>query len=289
MSDVVLQFLLILTYLAIGLISVTFPIYAICVSYLRQEKWESKKDRKRRIDRLKNEITKLTNELSGEPEDSNRFREMQRRIADSRSELVNLKTRPSFLTAKGAVARPIIFLLCSLLFAGVGMYFHYDGSEQNAIIGGWLSAAFSFVAIFNLYKTISAIEYAALRPARTIDFWIGFLPGRTDTKQLEVGKESTLKIYGMTREDNIDDCFMVVRIPPEIEVVTIPAEPFVSVTEHPTHTTIGASIGFRPKNVGFGVLPSVIPRKIGKYTLNLLICGKGIYEFRKELTLDVVK
>jgi hypothetical protein len=68
MSDAFLQILLILSYLAIGLLSVTFPIYAISVNYLPQEKWESEKERKKRIEELRAKITQLTTQLQGEKE-----------------------------------------------------------------------------------------------------------------------------------------------------------------------------------------------------------------------------
>jgi hypothetical protein len=57
MTEAVLQILLLLAYLAIGLISVTFPIYAICVTYLKQERWESEKERKQRNEELKVRFT----------------------------------------------------------------------------------------------------------------------------------------------------------------------------------------------------------------------------------------
>ena len=60
MGEAALQILLILAYLAIGLISVTYPIFALCVGYLRQEKSETEKERKKRIETLKAKILRLT-------------------------------------------------------------------------------------------------------------------------------------------------------------------------------------------------------------------------------------
>lgn len=70
MSDALLQFLLLLTYLMIGLISVSFPIFAIAIVYLPKEKWETEKERSRRIEGLKGKIAKLTTELEGRTEDT---------------------------------------------------------------------------------------------------------------------------------------------------------------------------------------------------------------------------
>jgi hypothetical protein len=53
MGDSILQLLLLLGYLSIGLIAITFAVYAISVNYLRQEKSESKKEQKKRLEELK--------------------------------------------------------------------------------------------------------------------------------------------------------------------------------------------------------------------------------------------
>ena len=128
MSDAVLQILLILAYLAIGLVAVTFPIYAICVTYLPQEKWETKKDRQKRIEKLKGHIAELVEELSGEPKDSERFKEIQTRIEQHNSEKESLE----YLTAKGAVRRPVIFLALALLTAVLGIGFLHLGYMELA-------------------------------------------------------------------------------------------------------------------------------------------------------------
>ena len=50
MTEALLQILLILSFLAIGLIAVTFPLYAIAVNFLPQEKLESEKESKKNAD-----------------------------------------------------------------------------------------------------------------------------------------------------------------------------------------------------------------------------------------------
>jgi cell division protein FtsL len=60
LNDAVLQVLLVLAFLAIGLISVTFPVYAISVNFLPKQKWEDEKERKKRMDDLQAKIEELT-------------------------------------------------------------------------------------------------------------------------------------------------------------------------------------------------------------------------------------
>jgi len=60
MSESALQILLILSYLAIGLLSVTFPIYAICVSYLKAEKHEAAQENKNQLSSVNERIASLT-------------------------------------------------------------------------------------------------------------------------------------------------------------------------------------------------------------------------------------
>ena len=80
MNDTILQILLILAYLAIGLIAVTFPIYAISVNYLPQEKQESEKERKKRIEKIKNRIANLTKNLSEETKYTERVAQIKEQI-----------------------------------------------------------------------------------------------------------------------------------------------------------------------------------------------------------------
>jgi hypothetical protein len=84
MNAAVLQVLLILTFLAIGLISVTFPIYAISVTFLPKQKWEDEKEHERRKNLLRAKITQLTTELGKQPKESEQ-------VAKIEEELTNYK------------------------------------------------------------------------------------------------------------------------------------------------------------------------------------------------------
>jgi hypothetical protein len=96
MTDAVLQVLLILVYLAIGLISVTFPIYAISVSFLPQQKWESEKERKKRMGDLTVKISELTAQLKGDKKQVDQIREQLNKYEAERE---GTELRYKYLTA----------------------------------------------------------------------------------------------------------------------------------------------------------------------------------------------
>ena len=120
MADVALEILLILAYLAIGLISVIFPIYAIAVTYLKTEKSEAEQERKNHLAEVKNKIHELTKEkaLTNTEED---LKEINSRINDYEKQKNALEEIVLPLTAKGAVLHPIILLFVSLVFTILGI------------------------------------------------------------------------------------------------------------------------------------------------------------------------
>jgi hypothetical protein len=226
--------------------------------------------------------------LSGEPEDSNRFEEIDRQIKESKKEQKLLKLRTYFLTAHGAVLRPVVILTLALIFACLGIYSFYE-QDMGWTIGFAISSALTILtAIVNLYQTISIIEYAALRPARTIEFDVSFGNGKKIT-QLKRGKESVVRIFASTSEADVNNCVMYVTIPAQIEVATETKTEKITVSKHPNLSLIADMEGFCPKNWKFGLRGTVVPKKIGRYTVDVSICAEGIYEYKEELILNVVK
>jgi hypothetical protein len=284
MSDAVLQILLLLAYSAIGLISVTFPIYAICATYLKEEKWESEKERKKRMEKLRAGISELTAQLKGEEPDSERVTELKDKLEKYESELEGIELGVKYLTAEGAVRNPIIKLVLALVAAGVGMHFFYEGAQQNVILFGCASAILSALALLNLYKTISAVEYAALRPARTIEFFVKYTKGK-ETKQVKVGKKAELRVFAGTNEHDVEKCVMYVQVPSELGI----PETSLRKSVFSDHTMIVAERDFLPKKFAFGSGFSIVPKNVGKYSINVTICARGIYENKKQLFVDVVK
>lgn len=288
MSQAVLQILLILAYLAIGLIAVTFPIYAISVNYLPQEKSESEKERKKRIEKLRKNIEKLTNELSGRIEDAEHISQMTEQIGRYKTELERTELKAGYLTAKGAVRNPIISLVLALLAAGIGIYFWVVDELSWVILFGFFSGGLSVVALYNLYKTVSAVEYAALRPARTVEFIVSFSDGEK-TKQAKLGEETELAIFGHPIDDDVDNAIMFVSLPVDFETPTSSSTERIQVSEFPDRVCIICQAAFLPKGTFFGPAGYVTPKKAGEHKIPVEICGKGIYRYKTELTLNVVK
>lgn len=288
-NEAFLQILQILAYLAIGLLSVTLPVYAICITYLRQEMWETAKDRRKRIGKLKRAIEKLSKELSGEKRDSDRFKEIQKEIEKYKSEMKS--ERVLHLTAQGAVVMPFVFLAIALLLAGVGLYFFYEGFQYAVYLCIVVSVASCGTAVYCLLKTLFAVEHAALRQARTVDFDVHFdfeAKGKK-SKEVKLGEGTGIDIVACS-EAQVVDYFLHFRIPAEIEVTSrAPAYESLTITKHVEHTTLTHYRTFFPEDLDSGVYFDVIPKKTGKYVIPVSIRGRGIREYRTELTLIVVE
>ena len=293
MSEAYLQILLILAYLAIGLISITFPIYAICVTYLRQEKWESGKEREKRIANLRVKISELTAELNGEKHDSERITRLKEQIGRYESELKGTELGVHCLTAKGAVGKPVSYLALALLTIGVSIYFFNLEELRGAVAFGFISALLSAMAVSRLYKTIRAVEYAALRPARTIEFNVVYASGK-NSEEIKHGKETDLCFGAGTVEETLENFIIYAYLPPEIELMKIKSKRAASTIQppsckHPNYTMLSIKEPFFPKHMYRGITVTVKPKKLGKYIIPVQISAKGIYEVEKELILNVVK
>lgn len=290
MTEATLQILLLLAYLAIGLISVTFPIYALCVTYLKQEQAEYKQERKKRIAKLKQIIDDLNKQLSGEPIDSGRFKKIQAEIKDYRAE--RWRARLLYLTSTGAVLLPITLLLVALALACAGIYFFYEGNELwvfQLIVG---SCVFIGSAVLALYRTILAVEYAALRPARTIEFEVCYAT-REKTAKVKVDKESKLSIGVGPKEEDVENAIIGIMIPPEITVAGSPEDAFLTLQPE-WHTFRGFMLMSvrRPllfKDIFSGIPFTVVSYKVGTHRIFVEVRAKGVHPYNDELTLEVVE
>jgi hypothetical protein len=289
MNDAVLQVLLVLIYLPIGLISVTFPIYAISVNFLPKQKWEDEKERKKRMDGLKAKISQLTNELKGESQDAKRVTELKDKIDKYKNELESTKLRYQYLTAKGAVGVPVISLALGLLFAGVGIYAFYIDDERVTLLAG-LSVICSAFTLYRLYMTISAVEYGALRPERTVQFEVTF-GKKAKAVTMELNKEAWPFCF-FRPEADIENLYAVVRFPSELGVTEdmnpYRSDPKIVLTEYEEYTLIRYVHDFLPKGSAVGFSITAVPKKKGKYPVAVRICAKGIYEYDENLTVEVV-
>jgi hypothetical protein len=288
MSDAVLQILLVLIYLSIGLVSVTFPIYAICVAFLPKQKWEDEKERKKRIDELKAKISQLTNELKGESQDVSRVTELKAEIDKYKNELESTELRYQYLTAKGAVGIPVISLVLALFFASLGINAFYDNADVVLpTIGAIVCSAFS---IYRLYMTISAVEYGALRPERTVQFKVDF--GEEGEKTLRVQLNEKIRpMCFFTPEADIENLFVLAKFPSELGVTkkNNPAgNPNLYLSEFKRYSLMCYTLDFVPKDSAVGFSFTGFPEEKGEYPVTVRIRAKGIYEYNEELTIEVI-
>lgn len=291
MSEAILQILLILAYLAIGLLSVTFPIYAICVTFLKQEKWEAKKEREKKVENLKRNIANLTHELEGKSKDSERFKEIEKQIKNYKKELKRIKARFIHLTALGAVVLPVILLSIALIDACIAIYFFYEEVEHWLAFFTIGSIVLSGGALWSLYKTISAVEHATLRPARTVEFNVSYEGGET-TQEVRFGKEEILAISVGTVEADLENVEVSIFFPPEIEIKSLLTKNIHLEWQPEGFDFSGYNAIITKPNFVFSgtyksVKISVVGTKIGKYEVPVKVCAKGIYEYHGGLILNV--
>jgi uncharacterized membrane protein (DUF106 family) len=294
MSESVLQILLILAYLAVGLIAITFPIYAITVNYLKQEKWETGKERKKRIENLKNSINELTKKLDAQTADSELFEEMQNKIKESKEELSNLQLGPYFLTARGAVLRPLTFLVIALIGSFFGIEFFYEGNFTLLYWAFFSYVIFTVLAVANLYSTLSAVEKAALRKARTVEFEISY---ETEEKEFRIkaGQKQTIAV-GARPEEDVENAEIWAFIPPEIELgrvltsqTVVTLQPPTPSLAYPNYNAVLLRVDFLSAKTLLKMLFEVTCKNPGEYKIPVTVSAKGVYSCKDNLILIVEK
>jgi hypothetical protein len=294
-NEAVLQALLILAYLAIGLVSVTFPIYAIAVNFLPQQKWESEKQRSKRIAELKGKITRISSELGAKVGDSNQIKSLRDQLDKYENELRGTKLRVNYLTVKGAVIVPVAVLLVALVFSIIGLYAYYKDLREWAIGLGVISALGSGFASYRLYKTVSAVEYGALSPERTIEFDVGFIPKLLgedaqplETTELKTGTETRIRIGARTTEYDVENFELRVFIPKNVQVVSeMLSGAGLVVSRYEDVTILGMREDCVFKELGVAISANFLSNEVGTYQISVLISAKGIYSFHKNLSVVV--
>jgi hypothetical protein len=286
MNDAVLQVLLILAFLAIGLISVTFPIYAISVNFLPQQKWESEKEREKRKNGLRAKITQLTKELGNQASETKQVAQIREELTKYETELQGTELRYQYLTVKGAVGIPVISLGLALAFASLGIYGFYTNTDPT--FPAVISIVCSVFAIYRLYQTVLAVEYGALRPERTVEFNVGFDRNMEKKITIELGKKTARFLFVDSPESDVDSLYVMLKIPSELGVTGESSTPDILGTVYGDETVVRKTQEYLPKGRGTGVSVPMNPKKKGEYIVKFLVCAKGIYEYKGELTVEVV-
>jgi membrane protein implicated in regulation of membrane protease activity len=294
MTEAALQILLILAYLAIGLLSVTFPIYALCVTYLKQEKYASERDRKISLKKAKDEIIKLTNEMPAETKGSERFRVLQEKIEALKKESEALEERPYLLSARRAVLAPIICLFGSLFFACIGIYCYYEGEVFTLDVFAFAVASlfFSCLAIIELYQTVCTVEHAALRGDTEIEIGAQFKETETQIQEVKVDQEVNITIGTYSRDMDLEQASIFIYLPPEIEVKTHTGKGIALQPEHvrfPKYNMVKRDVEYLLRKMAYPISLKILVNKTGEYKIPVMMTAKGIVESATELTLRVVQ
>ena len=291
MIESALQILLILAYLAIGLLSVTFPIYAICVSYLRTEKHEAHFGKKKELEIVNEKIASLTLKKNSSKTEED-LKQITTEITKYEKKRKKLEAHGESLTARHAVLYPTLLLLMGLAFSILGIIV-LDNEQPpfDIVVGlGSVSAFWITLALGSLYATIKKIELASLRSRKTIDFNVVF-KSKQKTVQIIKGKVKRIDV-GVLCSEYIDRFCLRLFLSPQIEV----------------KSARGARITLQPKGFlyeGYTLLSyerdclttgaytafnlEVISNKVGEYRIPVHIDGKGIHRYTTNLFVSVKK
>ena len=287
MIEAALQILLILAYVAVGLIAVIFPIYTLCVTYLKVEKSEIEKERKQRLKNIQWTIGERTKILQGE-QDLKRLKQIKAEIKKYEDEKKGLEVGLGSLTAKGAVRNPLVYLVIALSAASFGIVFADLDIIAAVFFSGAVSLGFCIVAVNSLYVTISRIEHASLRTLRTVDFEICY-KSRNTMQEVKCGVEETISI-GIKPEEDVENFEARMFVPPQIELknvgrgrVTVQPEGFV----FQGYSMIVFEMDFLPSNSFRAFSMRILAKQTANFVIAVYASGKGLQARSTDLQLQV--
>jgi hypothetical protein len=244
-------------------------------------------ERKKQVEKLRKTIDKLNKDLAGQEKGSGSFSEIQKQIQGHKSELKALKLRVGYLTAWGAVGRPILYLSLALLSAILGIYFFY---EEYQLVVLWIpiSGLFSAVAIYRLYNIITIVEFASLRSARTVQFVVRYQSGEK-SHEIKQGKQARIRLGIAPEKEDANNVVALLFFPPEFDIIGHSYLVQPPKSNHPNLKTITQRFDFIPSMLFYPIDVDVLPKKKGKYEIVVIVRAKGIHQYSTKLTLNVVK
>lgn len=275
-----MQVFTILAFLAIGLISITVPTYAISVSHLARETTKTSEIIKKRQEEFKSKLKESpeTGELKKE------IKEYEMRIAE-------LKTNLLYLSVRGAVGYPVSFFLVALTLSILGINFHATPDVNSYLV---LAILFIFFGLVYLGRTLIGVERAALRlpsPKLEVEFESG---GTVEKFKAGEQKEMLFNIKN-TGEEFAENVRVVVFFPPDFDVIKKGDYGITKQTGKTTYPDYNAVI--------FYILPSAyiyvddeirfqvslkMPERIGRYVIPIEINARNMRISKHELTIEIV-
>lgn len=280
----IFQILLLLAYLAIGLMSITVPTYAICVSYLARETSKTIEDIGKRRKDLSEKLEKLRRTLEKEPGVGG----IKEEIKKYEDEETKLRFRMDSLSAKGAVGYPFTCFGLALFFSAWGIY---DSTlDAFSFIGSVIMIA---LGLYRLALSLQAVEQAALRPEERLlpEFRVDF-PSGTAVERHKVGEEKTINVvvhnYGKEVAEDVDLMFFFppeFRIKPSRGYRVIKQDPYSRYADF-NAACFDVKILHRALSLKFAISLKM-PEKPGTFKIPVAIRARKIGYIDYELTIEV--
>ena len=279
------EILLLLAYLAIGLMSITVPTYAISVSYLARETAKTLEEMRKRRNDLGEKLSELKEKLKKEPG----VEGIKEEIKKFEEEEAQLKDRLECLSVKGAVGFPFGAFALGLVFAASGIY-----ASENVSLYVLASIGSVAYGLYRLGKSLLAVEQAALRPEEELLplFRIAFESGAT-IERYQVGEEKKAELRFVNLGKEIaEDVNLMIFFPPEFSLLTYPGYRIIKQrprTEYPNHTA--AQFTFKLIHSGFDIALCVklkMPQTPDTYVIPVAVRARRIGVTEHKLTIEVV-
>lgn len=274
---------LLAAYLAIGLMSITVPTYAIAVTYLARETSESRKDLQKRRKELVQKLEGLKKRL----EDEAGVASILEEIKKYEKEDERLKSRQLYLSVKGAVALPFTSFLLALVVAAYGYY-----SGSNGVIPLFL-LTFMGMGLFLLTKSLLAIEQAAMRPEEILlpDLRATFASKATSMSAKASEKRMVSFLIWNEGKEHAEDVLVMVlfeqgfRVGPgkNYSVVPQPSE-----SEYADYTAVCFELNLMHADTFDSYdVNLTMPEKAGSYSIPVGIHARKIGKLNSELRLEI--
>jgi len=280
------QVFIILAYLAIALISVTVPTYAISVSYIGREAARTSEIIKKRREELKDKLAELTSK------ESPKTKELKGEIKRYEERIEEAKANLSFLSVKGAVGYPLLLFSLALTFSVLGTCIPVSQNTEMFLLFGII---FVGLGLACLGRTLISVERVALNPPSP-KFEIEFESGTT-VEKIGVGKRKEISlIFTNVGEDLAENVRLIMFFPPEFDVIEKKSYDIFKQTgdvRYPNYNAVHYDL-FLPACVYVNDAPMfevslIAPRRARKYEIPVYIDARNMGRSEHRLVIEVVE
>jgi len=274
---------LLAAYLAIGLMSITIPTYAIAVTYLARETSESRKDLQKRRKELAQKLEALKKRL----EDEAGVASISKEIKEYEKEDNRLKSRQLFLSAMGAVGLPSVSFLSALVVAAYGYYSGGNGGTPLFLL------TFMGIGLFFLAKSLLAIEQAAMRPEEILlpALRVTFASKATSMSAKASEKRIVTFLVWNEGKEHAEDLLVMAFFDPEFNIMRGGDYRIVRQLPESDHPDYNA-VCLEEKLIHADTFNSydvylTMPKKAGSYFIPVQVRARKIGKLDSELRLEI--